>query len=617
MRRVGPPCYTAVMSHRRPPALLALCLSVAAPTLAAPPGAYDLLERVRNAYAGLASYHDIGEIERLVEPAAEGGAPQRQSMWFETAAQGDRFRWDLWIEGEMDASQQVLWRAGSEAFHYDGLRRQYKPVASLPGALARVLGEGGMEALVVPLLLAGSEAALGDPEAASVEGPEDCDRLSCWVVSLSRMNGAVASRLWIDRDAFLIRRLEVEISGAAEIFGRAADEAGLAPASGFAGRAMRFRVEHVVEAPGETVEAERLAFRPPAAAQRVEEWQAVTAPPDDAGEPPEYAFYDEITVALHTFTARIVDSRGDPLRGLSPEDLEARAGGREIPITALDWVSSLPPEGDPWEAETPGGGAPERRRGLLETVPELPSEPAGKWVALFVQADFEPTVARGHLRLLPAVEEMVDGLPRDDRVAVFSFYRSLRLWQDFSRDREATVAALEKAILPGAEPLLRRSDAGPLTAHFDFREARRATSPERALELVAEAMTPLSGEKVVIYVGWSLGHLRTGGVSMDPDYLPALRALDAARATVFVLDVSEADWHALEVGLQQVAEDTGGTYHRTFRFTAQEAHRLARTISGHYLVTIDRSGAPDARGRLRLALAGRKGTVLMKPILLR
>ena len=239
-------------------------------------------------------------------------------------------------------------------------------------------------------------------------------------------------------------------------------------------------------------------------------------------------------------------------------------------------------------------------------------------MVLFVQADFEPTVARGHLRLLPAIEELVAELPPGDRVAVVAFYRHLELWHDFTRDREAIVEALHRAILPGARSLLRRSESGELAAHFDFREAARATSPERALELVAEAMEPLAGENVVIYLGWSWGRFRAGeGVSMAPDYFPALRALDAARATVFVLDVTEADWHALEAGLQQVAGDTGGTYTRTFRFTAQGARRLARTISGHYLVTIDRSGVPEARGRLRVELVGRKGTVLYKPILLR
>ncbi len=600
---------------------LPLLLLLAAQPLAAQPGAFDLLAEVRQAYAGLGSYRDLGEIERIVDPEADG-APRRTSMWFETAVDGERFRWDLWIEGEQEASQQVLWSDGREAFHYDGLRRQYKPVDSLAGALAHVLGEGSLEALVVTLALAGSEGALSDPEAASVEGPEDCgrhsrsDRHSCWVLSLSQMGGAHASRLWIDRESFLIRRLEVEIAAAAG-----------AGEGGFAGRPMRFRVEYMVEAAGEPVAAERLAFRPPAAARRVAEWEAVTAlAPGEEELEPEIGFYDEITVALHTFTARIVDRRGDPLTGLTPEDLAIRVGDREIPVTALDWVSSLPPEpddgalppGPPGDAAAEAAGAAGREERSFASPPRLPSAAEGKRIVLFVQADFEPTVARGHLRLLPAIEELVAELPAGDPVAVVAYYRHLELWHDFTRDRQAIVDALHRAILPGARSLLRQSDSGALAAHFDFRQAQRATSPERALELVAEAMAPLQGEKVVIYLGWSWGRFRMGqGVSMSPDYFPALRALNAARATVFVLDVTEADWHALEVGLQKVAADTGGTYTRTFHFTAQAAHRLARTISGHYLVTLDRSGVPEARGRLRIELVGRKGTVLYKPILLR
>lgn len=207
-------------------------------------------------------------------------------------------------------------------------------------------------------------------------------------------------------------------------------------------------------------------------------------------------------------------------------------------------------------------------------------------------------------------------------MAVVSFYRSLRFWQDFTGDRDAVAETLKRTVQPGARPLVRRSNyaaAGQsLLENVDSRRADRTASPEEALAVVADALVPLAGEKVVIYVGWAWGELRSGaGVAMTPDYRDALRALDAARASVFVLDVTEADWHALEAGLQGVAEDTGGTYLRTFRSTSVAAHKLGRILSGHYLVTIDRSGLPEARGRLRLALRGRKGEVLYKPIVLR
>ena len=67
---------------------------------------------------------------------------------------------------------------------------------------------------------------------------------------------------------------------------------------------------------------------------------------------------------------------------------------------------------------------------------------------------------------------------------------------------------------------------------------------------------------------------------MTAEYQPAVRALEAARATVFVLDVSQADYHSLEVGLQNVASHTGGPYDRTFHVASQAVRRLAQAFAG-------------------------------------
>ena len=55
-----------------------------------------------------------------------------------------------------------------------------------------------------------------------------------------------------------------------------------------------------------------------------------------------------------------------------------------------------------------------------------------------------------------------------------------------------------------------------------------------------------------------------------------------ARVTVFSLDVTDADSHTLEVGLQQVADDTGGFYARTRDFPNVAMDRLESAIEGYY-----------------------------------
>jgi hypothetical protein len=135
---------------------------------------------------------------------------------------------------------------------------------------------------------------------------------------------------------------------------------------------------------------------------------------------------------------------------------------------------------------------------------------------------------------------------------------------------------------------------------------------------MARALEPLPGEKTVIYLGWGLGRFGGGGVRMTPDYKPAVRALGAAKASVFVLDVTSADYHSLEVGLEGVAEATGGLYLKTFRLPNLATQTLARTISGYYVLTLDRSSVAEGDGEVRIDLReNRQGIVLARPATLR
>ena len=54
--------------------------------------------------------------------------------------------------------------------------------------------------------------------------------------------------------------------------------------------------------------------------------------------------------------------------------------------------------------------------------------------------------------------------------------------------------------------------------------------------------------------------------------------------TVFSLDVTNADSHSLEVGLERVAEDTGRFYAKTHQFLPGIMRRLRLALSGHYVL---------------------------------
>ena len=109
-----------------------------------------------------------------------------------------------------------------------------------------------------------------------------------------------------------------------------------------------------------------------------------------------------------------------------------------------------------------------------------------------------------------------------------------------------------------------------------------------------------------------MGRLAGGLFAMESDYGEAQRALARARTTVFALDVTEADYHTLELGLQQVAEDTGGFYQRAYSSPFAAVDRIAHAISGYYVLSFDKPPGRPGSHRVSVALVGRKGTVLAR-----
>jgi VWFA-related protein len=363
----------------------------------------------------------------------------------------------------------------------------------------------------------------------------------------------------------------------------------------------------------------------------------VAEAPAAAGSP---RFGDEISVRLSTVVVRVVDGAGDPLLGLTPGDFRVQVGKQEVPVAAVDWfvTAAATPAATPSDtheviAEAMGGRTGTDQVAVMASPTSAPAQPAavaapaGKLVVIFVQADSNaPSRTRGHLRTLPFTRELLDALQPEDQVAVISFDSHLKLWQDFTRRHTAIPETIYQAIHYGGDPPAPMAagtagtagDAGALSlgAHFDAEAARRAASPERALALTAEALSALPGEKVVVFLAWGLGSFSSWGTRMTPAFAPAVRALTAARASVFVLDVTDADSHDLEAGLRGIADATGGTYDKTNLFPALAVRQLARTISGYYVLTLDAASLPAAGGEVQVALRGRRGTVLLRPTLL-
>lgn len=341
------------------------------------------------------------------------------------------------------------------------------------------------------------------------------------------------------------------------------------------------------------------------------------APPSQVR--PEEVFESEVTVAVAPIVARVVTYNGEPLLGLQPKDFVVRAGRKEIPLLAADWVSSaeqFPEEADPAEAGA-GAGAPSPASpsSAVELLRKA-GPPPGKLVLFFVQGDLEPVRIKGHLALLTRVEKLLSTVGERDHMALVSYDSKLRLRLDWTQDREAVREALRGAVRTGGDFSYPGdgSQNTSLAKVLDPETGAKAANPEKALELVADALAPLPGEKVVIFLGWGLGRATPQGMWYTRTFHRAAAKLNAARASVFVLDITHDDAHTLAVGLNEMAVSTGGTYASTYKFPDRAIKRLAQAISGYYVLTLDADDLPKDGAPLRIELRNQRlGVVLIRP----
>jgi hypothetical protein len=257
-------------------------------------------------------------------------------------------------------------------------------------------------------------------------------------------------------------------------------------------------------------------------------------------------------------------------------------------VGANSRLADLPPEQVRWTEE-----------GKEEKIEGFPS----RLIVLFFQRHTLPSRMVGLMIMLKRAREFVENLGPGDRVAILTFDSHLRLFSDFTDDREALAETIQRKIVPYRPPPLPEPGPFPsLAEHFDHDAARRAASPEEALLVTARALAPLKGSKTLLYIGWGMGVYQGGAVQMRPEYGPARRALLDARVSVFPLDVTRADYHTLEGPLIKVARDTGGYYMKTFYSSYFAMDSVAGIITGRYELVFEKPDLPPGQHFIRVKL---------------
>lgn len=329
---------------------------------------------------------------------------------------------------------------------------------------------------------------------------------------------------------------------------------------------------------------------------------AATLPAQELQDFPGYR--EEARVERVVVDAYVTDPRGNPIPDLTAGDFRVRVDGKRVVLESADWIPADAPEALPLEDAS---GLPTLPVGR----PRVEMAP-GRLLIFFFQTNYEASRLVGLVRMGLQARRFLDGLLPTDRVAVLSFDSHLKLRQDFTNDRGLIEAAISESIRTGISEKPIRLQAPSLARHFDFIAAKKAVTPEKALALISRAVEKIPGGKSMLYFGWGLGTIG-GLVGPNPrdvrDWGEAYPALAAARISIFTLDVTDADYHTLEGTLMGVSNLTGGTYQKTHVFPTAAMDRVARAISGRYVLVFRKPDGKRGAHAIRVDLVDRKGTV--------
>jgi VWFA-related protein len=330
-------------------------------------------------------------------------------------------------------------------------------------------------------------------------------------------------------------------------------------------------------------------------------------------------FAERVDVSRVIVDVRVTDNRGGPIVDLVVEDFAVKIDGKAARVESARWVGGSEPR-------TVG----EERGASAAPMSDDLSSP-GRLIVFVFQKNWEGFRIRGLMEMLRQAGYFLDTLTPADRVAILSFDSHLKIWVDFTNDLKPLRRVLNRGILMEDPPPVQEAAPISLVARLSQSRGQRTYNIEKGLRLIAEALEPLPGSKALVLFGHGFGRfnpglssalLETSIVDMENGYEETVRALVASRASVFSLDVTRADYHSLELGLQRISEETGGFYERTHLFPEIAMKKLAGALAGYYVLLVEKpvaeppasakAPAGDRTHRVEVELTRRKGNVYAK-----
>ncbi len=309
---------------------------------------------------------------------------------------------------------------------------------------------------------------------------------------------------------------------------------------------------------------------------------ARTAVAQDEDAAREERFEDRVEVTEVLLDVLVTDKDGQPVSGLDVADFVVKENGREVELTGADFYTT--------------------RYGVEDETAEG-EIPASRYFIFFFHD--QRLVAHVSNRLLTQQLEAAresrkwveQEMKPSDWVAVAGYDVKLKVFQDFTQDREALLTAIMEAAR-GRDPEKGRWTRQPAAADAPSllrelpsgKELRRETRQiYDGLSLLAEATGHIVGRKTLLLLSIGFGEIDGFApfARADHRYYPGLEeALNDNNVAVYPIDLTPQNFeHAQTNFLNQLASDTGGFYYRNFVSFLTPLREIADESVGYYLLS--------------------------------
>jgi VWFA-related protein len=293
--------------------------------------------------------------------------------------------------------------------------------------------------------------------------------------------------------------------------------------------------------------------------------------PATAQDAPKYE--EKLDVNLVLLDVTVTDRKGNQILGLTKDDFVVKIDGDQKPVESMEYFTN---------------------RRLL-TVPEAQAEfkvervKDVRYFVLFFHTYPDPAF-RTRFQNDMIVEKRIRP---EDKVAVAGYDLRLKLYADFTSDKETLKKAIEEAATfsngitgyPAEKPA---DDA--ILSHLNVRAMINDTGRiYDGLELLADATKTIPARKALLLFSPGIGEASDFSAQIPENdavwFDPMLAAIQRANVTVYPMHLMRnVRYHASEQNLVRLANDTGGEYYRQATSFEIPLKLIENKNNGYYLL---------------------------------